>query len=326
MKKLRNNIYNSGFKEQNKRYTRTLEKDNKYILWSHIYSVYERDKKRRLYATDLHAAHVNLDSLSKMRVKLAVKTLSGKVREEMAKYENSLTQSTQEYIRMCETLWSVFNDSKPIRLLTDHRITQLTEVLDFFTKWKQELSGVYKTKSEVSDHFITWQTMFDIQVLYIVYGYGYIIQPLPIRLFSGQLHGLCLPILPSTSTLLIAVHILHFQVSINGLKGLLEHLNSEQFTKTYGNLYIIPKKISQDIVESFFSLQRQMCGGSRNMTGFTYGYNVNGLMLFRHSKLVSNKQTNVYEVEECFKLAENNECLSRRGTSGGFAVRWTVEI
>jgi hypothetical protein len=79
MKKLRNNIYNSGFKEQNKRYTRTLEKDNKYILWSHIYSVYERDKKRRLYATDLRAAHVNLDSLSKMRVKLAVKTLSGKV-------------------------------------------------------------------------------------------------------------------------------------------------------------------------------------------------------------------------------------------------------
>ena len=176
MKKLRNNIYNSGFKEQNKRYTRTLEKDNKYILWDHIYSVYERDKKRRLYATDLRAAHVNLDSLSKMRVKLAVKTLSGKVREEMAKHENSITQSTQEYIRMCETLWSVFNDSKPIRLLTDHRITQLTEVLDFFTKWKQELSGVYKTKSEVSDHFITWQTMFDIQVLYIVYRYGYFIQ------------------------------------------------------------------------------------------------------------------------------------------------------
>ena len=33
------------------------------------------------------------------------------------------------------------------------------------------------------------------------------------------------------------------------------HINSEQFTKMYGNLYIIPKKISQDIVESFFSSQ-----------------------------------------------------------------------
>ena len=104
-----------------------------------------------------------------MRVKLAVKTLSAQVREEMAKNENCATQSTQEYIRMCETLRSVFNDSKPIiRLLTDHRITQLTEVLSFFTKWKQDLLGAYKTKSEVSDHFITWQTMFDIEVQHTI--------------------------------------------------------------------------------------------------------------------------------------------------------------
>ena len=108
IKKLRNNLHNSGFKEQNKHYTRTLEKDKKYFLWDHIYSVYERDKKRRLYATDLRSAHVHLDSLSKMRVKLAVKTLSRQVREEMANNENSATQSTQEYISMCETLWSVF--------------------------------------------------------------------------------------------------------------------------------------------------------------------------------------------------------------------------
>lgn len=161
MKKLRNNLYNSGFKEQNKRYTRTLEKGKKYILWDHIYSVYERDKKRRLYATDLRSAHVHLSSLSKMRVKLAVKTLSSKVCEEMAKNENNSTQATQEYIK---TLWSVFNDSKPIRLLTDNRITQLTEVLSFFTKWKEDLLTVYNIKSEVSDHFITWQTMFDIEV------------------------------------------------------------------------------------------------------------------------------------------------------------------
>ena len=164
MKKLRNNLYNSGFKEQNKCYTRTLEKGKKYILWDHIYSVYERDKKRRLYATDLRSAHVYLSSLSKMRVKLAVKTLSSKVCEEMAKNENNSTQATQEYIKICETLWSVFNDSKPIRLLTDNRITQLTEVLSFFTKWKEDLLTVYKIKSEVSDHFITWQTMFDIEV------------------------------------------------------------------------------------------------------------------------------------------------------------------
>ena len=66
MKKLRNNIYSSGFKCQNARFTRLLQKGGKYILWDHIYSVYWRDKNRRLYATDLRSAHVHLDNLSKM--------------------------------------------------------------------------------------------------------------------------------------------------------------------------------------------------------------------------------------------------------------------
>ena len=44
------------------------------------------------------------------------------------------------------------------------------------------------------------------------------------------------------------------------------------------------------------------------MTCFTYG-----LMSFRHSKLVSNKQTNVYEVEECFKLVETINVFQDKG-------------
>ena len=113
MKKLRNNIYSSGFKSQNPRYTRLLEKNKKSIMWDHIYSVYQRDKKRRLYTTDLRSSHVHLDSLSKMRVKLAVHTLSSKVQADMAFHENNVTASTQEYIKMCETLWTVFNDNQP---------------------------------------------------------------------------------------------------------------------------------------------------------------------------------------------------------------------
>ena len=37
------------------------------------------------------------------------------------------------------------------------------------------------------------------------------------------------------------------------------HINSEQFTRMYGQLYIIPKKISQDVVESFFFHHRDKC-------------------------------------------------------------------
>ena len=51
------------------------------------------------------------------------------------------------------------------------------------------------------------------------------------------------------------------------------------------------------------------------MTAFTYGYNVNGLVAFRSSRLIKNKQTYVNEVDECFHLAQSNELLPRRDLS-----------
>lgn len=164
MKKLRNNIFNSGFKDQNSRFTRTLRKNGKYMLWDHIYSVYQRDKKRRLFATDLRSSHVHLNNLSKMRVKLAVHTLSAKVRQDMGAHENNVTESTQDYIKMCETLWNVFNDSKPLQSVDDARVASLTEVLNYFTNWKKELKQLFKKKAEISSHFISWQTMFYLEV------------------------------------------------------------------------------------------------------------------------------------------------------------------
>ena len=168
LKKLRNNVYSSGFKCQNSRFTRLLQKNGKYILWDHIYSVYQRDKKRRLYATDLRSAHVHLDNLSKMRVKLAVNTLSEKVCRDMALHENITTEMTQEFIKMCEMLWNVFNDNSPLQSITDQRITNLNQVLNYFKAWKQELQHTFNRRADVSDHFITWQTMFDLEVINIL--------------------------------------------------------------------------------------------------------------------------------------------------------------
>lgn len=133
IKKLRNNLFNSGFKENHTRYSRTLKLNNKYVLWDHIYSVYEREKRRRLYATPLRRAHVQLDSLSKMRVKLAANTLSQNVAEEMRAHENNATQSTQEYICMCHDLWEVFDSRQPFTSLQDPRIATLDNIVTFFT-------------------------------------------------------------------------------------------------------------------------------------------------------------------------------------------------
>lgn len=165
IKKLRNNLYKSGFKEQNKRFTRTMRRNGKYILWDHIVAVFNREKKRCLFATDLRNSHINLDNLSKMRVKFAVQTLSSKVADDMSKFENNATLSTQEYIVQCEKFWKVFNDQTPIRVETDVRIHMLEEVLAYFVEWKESLPAMYDTKSEQGQHFIAWQTMFDLQVM-----------------------------------------------------------------------------------------------------------------------------------------------------------------
>ena len=45
-----------------------------------------------------------------------------------------------------------------------------------------------------------------------------------------------------------------FKVSIEGLKGCVAIINTDEFKAEYGNLYVIPKKLNQDIVESFFFL------------------------------------------------------------------------
>lgn len=164
IKKLRNNIYKSGFKENSSRYTRCLLLNSKNILWEHIYSVYLRDKKRHLFSTDIRSSHVHLDSFSKMRVKLAVQVLNSKVQKDMAKYENDSTESTQKFILNCETLFNCFNDTEPLLSLEDRRIKALENVLRFFQNWRDQLTSIFKTKSEQSYHFISWQTMFDLQV------------------------------------------------------------------------------------------------------------------------------------------------------------------
>ena len=99
-----------------------------------------------------------------MRVKLAVNTLSQKVADEMKAHENNVTESTQQYITMCHNLWQVFDDRRPIFSVRDPRIDTLDTVLSFFSDWKASLVSEFKNQSQISSHFITWQTMFDIQV------------------------------------------------------------------------------------------------------------------------------------------------------------------
>ena len=164
MKKLRNNIYNSGCKDISPIYTRYLLLNSKPILWDHIYSVYQRDKNRHLFATDMRSSHVHLDSVTKMRVKLAVQVLNDKVQKDMEAFDPVCTQSTQLFIHHCNLLWNALNSSTPLFTTTDSRIRDLDKVVQLFDNWRDDLYLLFKTKSEVSSHFISWQTMFDLKV------------------------------------------------------------------------------------------------------------------------------------------------------------------
>ena len=71
-------------------------------------------------------------------------------------------------------------------------------------------------------------------------------------------------------------------LTVNGFCGLTAHLCQPSFTSQhFAGHFIIPKRLSQDIIESHFSQQRGGCGGNQNMTAYAYSYNNQRLMCTR---------------------------------------------
>ena len=112
------------------------------------------------------------------------------------------------------------------------------------------------------------------------------------------------------------------------VEGISTVINLHEFKAKYGELYVNVKQISQDHVESYFSAQRQICGGTQNMTGYTYGYNINCLNNLSSSKVLMNKQTNVYNVAEALPVINNTEQLPKRRSEESIweSIPWYVEV
>ena len=99
-----------------------------------------------------------------MKVKYAMDVLSNVVASEMQKNDNVRTVETQVFLKKCDQLWKVFNDSNRLSDADHERLDKLEEVIQYFGEWKLQLQDEYETKSERAKHFITCQTHFDIQV------------------------------------------------------------------------------------------------------------------------------------------------------------------
>ncbi|CAC5390213.1 unnamed protein product [Mytilus coruscus] len=68
-------------------------------------------------------------------------------------------------------------------------------------------------------------------------------------------------------------------LTISAFLDLIKYISSEQCQTMYPSKpYIIPKRLSQDIVESWFSQQRACCGSSREPTVMQYGFNCTKLL------------------------------------------------
>ena len=109
IKKLRNNLFNSGFNTESRNFKRLLELDDKYCIWQHIIAVRKRETKRLQPITKLKHETVYLDSLRKMRVKLAVNALHESVSNEMREHGSAETVSTQKYCNIVSKLWQSLN-------------------------------------------------------------------------------------------------------------------------------------------------------------------------------------------------------------------------
>ena len=84
----------------------------------------------------------------------------------MERHDPAAAESTQMFKSHCENLWRVLNNSTPLSSSSDPRIKDLDNVIKFFDNWRDGLSELFVSKSEIASHFITWQTMFDIKVYF----------------------------------------------------------------------------------------------------------------------------------------------------------------
>ena len=110
-----------------------------------------------------------LDSLPKTNVRLSVEPLSKSVCCEMEHWSAEATKSTRKFVTNCDKLWNIFNDTKAIKDPNGHGIQTLHEVEPYFDVWEVYIKHEFRTRKKQLNHIITWQTMFDLKVLRLIY-------------------------------------------------------------------------------------------------------------------------------------------------------------
>ena len=97
----------------------------------------------------------------------------------------------------------------------------------------------------------------------------------------------------------------------------------KQFQNIYPKkTYIIPRRLNQDIVESWFSHQRWLCGDSREPTVSQYGQNNTKLLSLKRARVDISK--NSYGTDSIDEIAEDRQLLSKNKNRRHFT--WPVNL
>ncbi|CAG2206495.1 unnamed protein product [Mytilus edulis] len=142
IKKIRNNILKSGSESQCKRH---MKFEGNFIEWNHFKRAYSWDISTHPFPVHhkLSQDHFYLTSEAKMRNHLAEDVLNADMYHLMKLYQQTLGESgsmlnaTVKLLSNTSVLIANFRDNRAITDLSDDRLRQNHDVMDFFIKWEK---------------------------------------------------------------------------------------------------------------------------------------------------------------------------------------------
>ena len=169
VKKIRNNISKSGCQEKA---TRNLVLDSgNLVQWQMFIDCYHWDKNNKFQLHNrLTNEHVFLTNQSKMRNHLAEDVLDSEMLNLFIQYQNYLGEKGKildgviELLKQTSKLISIFRDMRPIRSLSDERLSELTSIGIWFKSWTcNAMRNSTLTQKERRKRIMSTQAHEDIQ-------------------------------------------------------------------------------------------------------------------------------------------------------------------
>jgi hypothetical protein len=166
IKKIRNSIYSSGLHG-----TRSLESaDGVSILWKFWSEAFEFDRTNPLQChRKLSHEHIVLDNAAKMRNHLAEQVLDEDMLQLMLQFKISLgaegpkLNGCIELLKQTSVLIKIFRDNRPVTCTSDERLDCLSNILQWFRSWENEIHKFYQTPKERSKHLLTEEAREDLE-------------------------------------------------------------------------------------------------------------------------------------------------------------------